>query len=166
MRSALVLIVGVSLGLAFAAEPPGASRLPGIIGINHIAISTDNLPEALDFYKNKMGFDEAFTVRDESGNPSLVYLYASKDTFFELAVARPDRPPGIYHYGLVVKDIHAVAAELASRGVKVDNLRKGLTGAQIGTVFGPHGVNIELLEQGPDSLQQKAIREWTNGQRP
>jgi catechol 2,3-dioxygenase-like lactoylglutathione lyase family enzyme len=160
MRWTLLLGVGVLLGMAIAAEIPSKNRLPGIIGINHIAVSTDNLPDALDFYKNKMGFDEAFTVRDEQGKPTLVYLYASKDTFLELAVANPDRPPGIYHYGLVVKDINAVAAELAKRGVKIENLRKGSSGSLVGTVRGPHGVNIEVLQQVPDSKQQQAIRAW------
>jgi catechol 2,3-dioxygenase-like lactoylglutathione lyase family enzyme len=161
MRLIAALVAGIVMGFALAAEPSKTDRLPGIIGINHIAVSTDDLPTALDFYKNKMGFDEAFRVQDERGQMSLVYLYASKDTFLELAVANPDRPPGIYHYGLVVRDIQATAAELAKRGVKVQNLRKGSTGSFVGTVLGPQGVNIELLQQGPESLQQKAIKAWT-----
>lgn len=160
MRLIAALGIGIVMGFALAAEPSRTERLPGIIGINHIAVSTDDLQASLDFYKNKMGFDEAFRVADEQGQVALIYLYASKDTFLELAVARPDRPPGIYHYGLVVRDIHAAAAELATRGVTVQNLRKGSTGSLVGTVSGPHGVNIELLQQVPGSLQQKAIKAW------
>lgn len=160
MRLIAALGIGIAMGFALAAEPSRNDRLPGIIGINHIAISTDDLPGSLDFYKNRMGFDEAFRVQDERGQLALIYLYASKDTFLELAVANPDRPPGIYHYGLVVRDIQATAAELAKRGVKVQNLRKGSTGSFVGTVSGPHGVNIELLQQVPESLQQKAIKAW------
>jgi len=160
MRLIAALGIGILMGIALATEPSGNGRLPGIVGINHIAVSTDDLQGSLDFYRNKMGFDEAFRVQDEKGQVSLIYLHASKDTFLELAVANPDRPPGIYHYGLVVRDIHATAAELATRGIKVQNLRKGSTGSFVGTVPGPHGVNIELLQQVPESLQQKAIKAW------
>jgi len=160
MRLFAALGAGIVMGFALAAEPSGSDRLPGIIGINHIAVSTDDFPASLDFYKNQMGFDEAFRVENEQGELALIYLHASKDTFLELAAANPDRPPGIAHYGLVVRDIHATAAELAARGVIVQNLRKGSTGSLVGTVSGPHGVNIELLQMEPESLQQKAIKAW------
>jgi len=69
------------------------NRLAGMNYVNHVAISVANFDEAFAFYTQKMGFREAFTVRDDKGQPLLAYVQASRNTFVELQPANANRPP-------------------------------------------------------------------------
>src|SRR5262245_43911492 len=70
--------------------------------LNHVGISVANLDEALEFYTKKMGFRQAFTIPDASGQPRAAYLQVSRETFVELLEATPQRPPGFVHVGFEV----------------------------------------------------------------
>jgi catechol 2,3-dioxygenase-like lactoylglutathione lyase family enzyme len=63
--------------------------------------------------------------------------------------AAPGHPhQGLDHFGLTVKDIDAVAAEIKAKGVEFTkepyNIRPG---TRICFIRGPHGISIELLER-------------------
>ena len=53
-----------------------------------------------------------------------------------------------------------VAARLKRASVKVAQLRVGRTKATVAEVEVPDGVNVELLQFGPESMQRKAIEAW------
>ncbi len=52
--------------------------------VGNVGISVPNIPEAVTYYTQKMGYREAFRVNDEKGQPRIVYLQISKNTFLEL----------------------------------------------------------------------------------
>jgi catechol 2,3-dioxygenase-like lactoylglutathione lyase family enzyme len=64
------------------------------------------------------------------------------------------------HVGFEVDDMNGVAARLKQANVKVAQPRVGRTKATVAEVEVPDGVNVELLEFGPDSMQRKAIDSW------
>src|SRR5262245_51558713 len=70
----------------------GATDSPPPVRLNHVGISVANFDEALDFYTNKMGFRQAFTIPNAPGQPRAVYLQVSRETFVELLEATPQRP--------------------------------------------------------------------------
>src|SRR5688572_27839919 len=129
MRTAVVFLAGVVLGSAAGAGWPVATGFAqgekpvGANYVNHVAISVANFDEAFAFYTQKMGFREAFTVRDDKGQPTLAYVQASRNTFVELQPANANRPPGLNHFGLHVENLKATVATLRERGVKVDDIR-------------------------------------------
>jgi len=55
----------------------------------------------------------------------------------------------------------AAIAKLKALNVKVAQSRVGRTKATVAEVEVPDGVNVELLEFGPDSMQRKAMEYWT-----
>src|SRR5690606_21103453 len=114
-------------------------RLPGVVGINHIALVTPNYDAMKAFYTQTMGFPEVFTARNANGDPTLTYLQASRTTFIELFPATPNRPSGFQHVGLHVEDIAATVTRLRERGVTVGEPRVGATGSTIATVTDPDG---------------------------
>ena len=52
--------------------------------MNHVGINVPNIAEAVTYYTQKMGYREAFRVNDDKGQPRLVYMQISKNTFLEL----------------------------------------------------------------------------------
>jgi catechol 2,3-dioxygenase-like lactoylglutathione lyase family enzyme len=57
---------------------------------------------------------------------------------------------GLDHFGLTVKDIDAVAAEIKSKGVELTREPTTIRpGVRICFIRGPQGISIELLERDP-----------------
>jgi hypothetical protein len=67
----------------------------------------------------------------------------------------------LFHVGFEVDDMNASTARLKQSNVKVAQPRVGRTKATVAEVEVPDGVNVELLEFGPDSMQRKAIDSWS-----
>jgi lactoylglutathione lyase len=160
MRTSIVFLMGLLLGAAISTSPAQGPKLAGMDGVNHVGINVGNVDEAKAFFIEKMGFRDAFTVRDDKGQPTLAYVQASANTFIELQPAGANRAPGISHVGLQVEDIRATIDALKQRGVTVDEPRVSSTKSMIANVTGPDGVRIELSELRPESLQRKAVDSW------
>jgi catechol 2,3-dioxygenase-like lactoylglutathione lyase family enzyme len=165
MRASIFFLMGVLLGTAIStgsAQGVGgqANRLPGMSGVNHIAMSVENFDEAFAFYTQKMGFREVLTLRDDKGQPTLAFVQASRNTFLELAPSNTNRPPGLTHFGLQVQDMNATIAALKQRGVTVGDPRTVGKEWVVANATGPSGVRIELTELGPDSPPSQATENW------
>jgi catechol 2,3-dioxygenase-like lactoylglutathione lyase family enzyme len=160
MRVSIGFVIGVLFGLGVASAVAQNNRLAGVHNMNHVGIAVQNFEEALAFYTQKMGFREAFTIRDDKGQPALSYVQVSRDTFVELQPANPNRPPGLTHFGLHVQDIRATAAELKQRGVTIEEPRAGRQDSMVANATGPGGIRIEIFQFGPESAQGQAIGSW------
>ena len=160
MRTAIVFVLGLLLGSTISGSLAQGTKLGGMDGVNHVGMNVQNVDAAKAFFTEKMGFREAFTVRDDKGQPTLTYVQASANTFIELQPVGVGRDPGISHVGLQVEDIRATVNALKQRGVTVEEPRVSATKSMIANVAGPDGVRIELSELPPESLQRKAIDSW------
>lgn len=93
-------------------------------GIGHCAFSTGNYERSLDFYCNKLGFINEYSLYNEDGSVWLTYL-RFKDSYVELFPVKgnPARLEGqaYHHMCLLVEDIEAAANELHSKGVTIWN---------------------------------------------
>ena len=118
MRGAMLFVGGLSLGLAMQAVS-AQSGIKGVEMMNHVGFNVQNIPEAVAYYTGKMGYKEAFRVTDDKGQPTLVYLHISRNTFLELNQATAERAPGFTHYGLVVENAAAAVDMFKQRGVTV-----------------------------------------------
>src|SRR5688572_32848146 len=109
MRGAMLFAAGLLAGLAgHVAMAQNASG--GVVMMNHVGINVPNIPEAIAYYTQKMGYREAFRVNDDKGQPRLVYMQISRNTFLELNQANVQRPAGFTHYGLQVDNAAAAVA--------------------------------------------------------
>jgi catechol 2,3-dioxygenase-like lactoylglutathione lyase family enzyme len=164
MRTAVVFALGLLIGsvisMTVSTTLAQERRLAGMDGLNHVGLYVQNLDEAKAFFTQKMGFPEAFTVRDNKGAVLLTYVQISANTFIELQPAGPGHPPGISHLGLQIENMKNTVATLKQRGVTVAEPRTGSTKTIITDVTGPEGVRIELSEIPPESLQRKSIDSW------
>ncbi len=160
MRGAALFTAGLITGLAVhVAMAQGPNT--GVSMMNHIGINVPNIPDAIKYYTEKMGYREAFRVTDNNGQPTLVYMHISRNTFLELQQAAADRPAGFTHYGLVVDDAAASVAAFRNRGATVTDVTKSAgTKVNLANVTDQYMGRVELVEITPESLHSQAIQSW------
>jgi catechol 2,3-dioxygenase-like lactoylglutathione lyase family enzyme len=160
VRTVLVFVAGILVGVAAQATlaQNGQSQVQMM---NHVGINVPNIPEAISYYTQKMGYKEAFRATNDKGEPTLVYLHISRDTFLELGQANAQRPAGFTHYGLVVNNSAAAVSLFKQRGVTVSEPNVSAnTKAILANITDPYMGRIELAEITPDSLHRKALDSW------
>ena len=159
MRGAVLFVAGLLVGLTVhvgMAQTSGA----GVEMMNHVGINVPNVVEAVTYYTEKMGYREAFRVNDDKGQPRLVYMQISKNTFLELQPARPQQPAGFTHYGLVVDNAAASVDAFKKRGLTVTDVTRSDTKVNLANITDPYMGRVELVEITPESLHAKAIASW------
>jgi catechol 2,3-dioxygenase-like lactoylglutathione lyase family enzyme len=159
MRGLFLFAAGIVVGLAVQSAI-AQTQNRGIVGLNHVALSVPDLDKAVAYYTKTMGFPEAFRNLDEKGQPTLVYVQISRNTFVELQPANPQRPPGINHLGLHVENMAAATAMFKQRGANVSEIRTSGTKAILSNITDPNGVRIELAELPPESMHRQAMERW------
>jgi catechol 2,3-dioxygenase-like lactoylglutathione lyase family enzyme len=158
MRGAVLFAAGLFTGLAVHVAIAQSSG--GVVMMNHVGINVPNVAEAVTYYTQKMGYREAFRVNDDKGQPRLVYMQISKNTFLELNPGTPQQPAGFTHYGLHVENAAEAVARFRKNGVTVSDTRTSDTKAILANITDPYMGRIELAELTPESLHYKAIQSW------
>jgi catechol 2,3-dioxygenase-like lactoylglutathione lyase family enzyme len=156
MRSVMMFAAGLFAGLAVHVAIAQSGN-NGVVMMNHVAVAVPNLAEAITHYTQKMGYREAFRALDDKGQPRLVYLHISRNTFLELNPVTPQRPAGFNHYGLHVENVADAVARFKNAGVTVSGTNTSDTKAILANITDPYMGRIELAELPPESLHQKAI---------
>lgn len=158
MRGSILFVAGLLVGLAVHTGI-AQSQNRGLVGLNDVGMSVPNLDEAVAYYTKTMGFPEAFRFLDEKGQPTLVYVQISKNTFIELQPAN-GRPTGINHLGIHVENMGSVTTMFKQRGAKVAETRSSGTKALLADITDLNGLRIELAELPPESLHRQAMNRW------
>ncbi len=159
MRGLLLFVCGVLVGVAIQAT--GAQTPPNqpAVRLNHVAVTVKDLPEALKFYQEKLGFREV--VRNPNGRSA--YLQISRDTFLEVQQQPNEQTPlGLNHWGLETQEIKSTVATFRERGLMVSDpgAPSAFTGGILANVNDPVYGRIELSEQPPDGKLRKASEAW------
>jgi catechol 2,3-dioxygenase-like lactoylglutathione lyase family enzyme len=159
MRGAMLFAAGLFAGLAIQVGMAQNTN-GGVVMMNHVGINVSNIAEAVTYYTQKMGYREAFRVNDAKGQPRLVYMQISKNTFLELNPATAERPAGFTHYGLQVENAAQAVARFRKSGLMVSDTNTSDTKAILANITDPYMGRIELTELTPESLHYKAIQNW------
>jgi len=159
MRSTALFVAGLITGLAVHVAIAQSDNR-GVEMLNHVGINVPNVAEAVTYYTEKMGYREAFRANDDKGQPRLVYMQISRNTFLELQPATAQRPAGFTHYGLVVGNAANAVAAFRQRGLQVTDVTKSDTKVNLANITDPYMGRVELVEITPDSLHNKAIQSW------
>jgi lactoylglutathione lyase len=151
LRFVPLIVFGVA---AFAQNSP--SR-PPIVGVAHIALKTNNLPAARDFYGKYLGFAEPFAIDNPAGGPAAVCFKVNDRQYIEVSPGLSgEAEDRLSHIAFETTNAAQLRDYLASRGVKVpDKLQPGPDGNLGFTVKDPDGHDVEFVEYRPGSLHSR-----------
>jgi len=161
MRGFMLFVAGLTIGLTVQAV--GAQNMTpnrGLIGLNHVGVAVPDLNEVITYYTKTLGFPEAFRSLDEKGQPRLVYVHISRNTFIELQPGDPKGQAVINHLGIQVEKMQPVIDMFKQRGVNVADSRVSPTKAVLSNITAPNMLRIELAELVPESQHYQAIQKW------
>ena len=160
MRGAVLFVAGLLSGLTVHVVVAQQTGGAGVEMLNHVGINVPDVTDAVAYYTEKMGYREAFRANDSNGQPRLVYMQISKNTFLELQPTTAQRPAGFTHYGLVVSNAGDAVAAFKKRGLTVTDTSRSDTGVILANITDPYMGRVELVEITPNSMHNKAIQSW------
>ena len=131
-----------------------------MLKIDHIGVATQNIADAIDFYRDGLGLavHETEEVSDQKVRVSMLPVGESRIELLEpTSDASPiskflaKRGPGIHHIAFGVDDIRAELAELKSKGTRlIDEVPRIGSGGCLVAFIHPSstgGVLIELVQR-------------------
>jgi len=143
-------------------SPAGAQQRPPITGIAHIALKTDNLDRARQFYGRDLGFAEPFHLNNPDGSLELTFFKINDRQYIEVSPGlKDDAEDRLMHIAFETSDVKKLRDYLASRGVAAPaEVAKYPDGNLSITVQDPEGHRIEFVQYLPDSLQGRERGKW------
>lgn len=132
--------------------------------IGHLAIIVKDMEASLHFYCNVLGFSKAFELKDDQGDPWIVYLKVGNGQFIELFYGGENKIEpvpkliGFDHLCFEVDDIQETATQIKTNGWELDvEPQKGKDHNDQCWVKDPDGNRIEFMKISPDSPQAKSL---------
>ncbi len=142
--------------------------MKSITSIGHVAIRVKHIDRTLDFYIDKLGFEEMLRL-ERDGRLWLVYLRITDEQYLEVFPdAQGERAPpaesnGLNHVCLTVSNIDDAVAELGAADIPLYRPKKlGADGNLQAWIEDPDGNRIELMEMATDGMQAEAIKHLQN----
>jgi catechol 2,3-dioxygenase-like lactoylglutathione lyase family enzyme len=131
-----------------------APARPSIVGVAHIALRTDKLAAAREFYGTMLGFHEL-----SPANNFIAYFKINDQQYVEISPElihpRQDR---LSHIAFETSDAEQLRAYLAAHGVRVpQNLSPIPDGNRGFHVRDPDGHDVLFLEYMPGSLESRSL---------
>ncbi|MEZ5352402.1 MAG: VOC family protein [Bryobacteraceae bacterium] len=138
--------------LAVACVPLVAQqpKRPRITGVAHVAYFVHDIEKSREFYKDFLGYEEPFDLKNKDGSLSLTFIKVNDRQYIELF---PESAPGtdrLNHISVETDDLEAMRLYLASKGVKVpDKVPTGRIGNYNFTIKDPDGHGVEFVQYAP-----------------
>jgi catechol 2,3-dioxygenase-like lactoylglutathione lyase family enzyme len=154
--SALMLLLASSCSLA---QQPMPVR-PKITGISHVGYFVSDLPKAIAFWHDFLGYDVAYTLpRSDTRDVRIAFIKINDHQHVELFNEPPPHPPNMMsHLCFSVDDIEAMRAYLRSKGfdVKPGDGGKTRAGDYAFEIKDPDETLVEFVQMLPTGMEAKA----------
>jgi len=151
-------LLAILLSLALPAQT--APERPHITGISHVGYFVSDLPKAIAFWHDLLGYDESYTLtKKDSEDIRIAFIKINDHQHIELFNEAPTRPPSMMsHLCFTVDDIEEMRIYLRSKGykVKLGDGGKTRTGDYAFEIKDPNGMLIEFVQSLPDGLEMQA----------
>ena len=158
----LLLLVAIIAGTA-AAQP--APVRPKISGISHVGYFVSDLPKAISFWHDFLGYDESYTLtKKDSTDIRIAFIKINDHQHIELFNEPPTTPHNMMsHLCFTVDDIEQMRVYLRSKGydIKPGNGGKTRTGDFAFEIKDPNGMLIEFVQSLPGGLEAQAAGKFS-----
>lgn len=123
-----------------------------IVGLAHISLFAHNFEASRAFYKDLLGFEEPYSLKNPDGSPSMTFFKVNDRQYIELAPEKTAGTDRLSHIAFEVRDAEAMRRYLSSRGIAVpDHVPAGRIGNLNFMIKDPQGVHVEIVQYAPQS---------------
>jgi catechol 2,3-dioxygenase-like lactoylglutathione lyase family enzyme len=124
---------------------------PRITGVAHIAVFAHDYEKSRAFYRQFLGFEEPYDLKNADGTPSMTFFKVNERQYIELFPERKPDTDRLSHISLETDDLEALRVYLRSKGVKVpDVIKAGRIGNLNFNITDPEGHTVELVQYMPN----------------
>ncbi|MCC6392418.1 MAG: VOC family protein [Bryobacterales bacterium] len=143
-------MIGIMLLAALAVGRAQEAKRPPVTGVAHIALFSRDVDKSRQFYKDLLGYDEPFDLKNPDGKLSLTFIKVNDRQYIELFPEREAASDRLNHISIETDNAEAMRRYLASKGVKVpDRTPKGRIGNSNFNVKDPDGHTVEIVQYEP-----------------
>jgi catechol 2,3-dioxygenase-like lactoylglutathione lyase family enzyme len=137
----------LAASVALAADPPR----PRILGVAHIAIFAADYEKSRLFYRDFLGFEEPYSLKNPDGSPSMTFFKVNDRQYIELFPEKEPNTDRLNHISIQTDNAEAMRVYLASKGIQVPaKTPKGRIGNSNFTVKDPEGHGVEIVQYERD----------------
>jgi len=128
-----------------------AQQRPPILGVAHIALKTNDLAAAREYYGKYLGFEEAFKIANPDGSVEVTYFKVNDHQYIEVFPGlKSETEDRLSHIAFETTDAEQLRAYLASHGVTVPGKLRTLPDGNLSFVIkDPDGHTVEFVEYVP-----------------
>jgi catechol 2,3-dioxygenase-like lactoylglutathione lyase family enzyme len=150
-------LLALAAAFVFVAPLHAQQQTPPLAGIAHIAIRVRSLDSSREFY-NKLGFEEAFNLKDKNDKVRESFIKINDHQFIELYPGDPENAPvGFLHVCFEGDNLEAIHDDYVAHGLTPTQVRKAGAGNLLFTLAGPldangKSQNMEYTQYQPGSL--------------
>jgi catechol 2,3-dioxygenase-like lactoylglutathione lyase family enzyme len=153
------LLIMVWLGTASASAQASPER-PHITGISHVGYFVSNLPAAIAFWHDFLGYDESYTLtKKDSDEVRIAFIKINDRQHIELFNEPPPTPHNMMsHLCFTVDDIEKMRTYLRAHGynVKPGDGGKTRAGDYAFEIKDPNGMLVEFVQSLPDGKEMQS----------
>jgi len=135
-------------------------KRPQITGISHVAFYVSDLPKAISFWHDFLGYDEMYDLKKPDGSGVRIAFIKLNDRQHVELFNEPPRIPHnmLSHVCFSVDDIEQMKKYLRSQGVDVPEgkLQKTRAGDYAFEIKDPAGTLVEFVQTLPTGMEAKA----------
>ena len=152
------LLTAAGLHAQSAATPQTAPPRPKITGISHVGYFVSDLPAAISFWHDLLGYDEYFTLPKKDGSGTrIAFIKINDHQHIELFNEPPTTPHNFMsHICFTVDNVQQMRVYLRSKGFDVkDSNGKTKTGDYAFEIKDPDGMLVEFVQSLPDGVEMQ-----------
>lgn len=149
--------------LAFAATQP---KRPRLLGVAHMAIYVSDIEKARGFYRDLLGFQEPYDLKNADGSLSMTFFKVNEDQYIEVFPGLKPEQDRLNHIAFQTDAAEALRKYLTAQGVKVpDKANQVRIGNTSFNVKDPEGHTLEITQYEPSGWTRREAGKFLSDNR-
>ena len=164
---AIAVAATLLLAAPLVAQSPAPAR-PHITGISHVAYYVSDIPKALVFWHDLLGFDLSYDRKvPNSTETTVAFLKVNDHQYVELLSDPPAQTKNfLSHVCFLTDDLEQMRLYLAAKGIDVPaHTSRTRTGDLVFSVKDPDGTQIEFSQPQPTSVEAQGAGKFLSPNR-
>ena len=141
-----ITLVGLLI-CAFIAFTGEAQKRPKILGVGHMAIYVSDIEKSRGFYRDWLGFQEPYDLKNADGSLSLTFFKVNENQYIEVFPGLKPEQDRLNHISFYTDNAEGLRKYLAAQGVKVpEKANKVRIGNTSFNIKDPDGHTVEFTQ--------------------